>query len=426
MIWVKSHTKRCLYTLFVADLGPVWCIKTGNSQSTLHLLDYPLPTNLNMRSHIFSMFLLPLLALVRADQTLVSSQISCTTTLASTSATGKVPTVTESTTYYYTIPVTTSSYPTTTVTPRPLTLYTTSTSIYTSYTTTQTTDVVTQLVTSTETDSTTSTSTSTSVSTATVTAATAASTVTVSTVPGFTPVASGNRYIPRDLSHVAHLAKKKRSLLGSQAVIASSKYPKQVTCSKTVERYDLHPVTETASTKTVTAKAKSTTVTKVATTSVLDISTLADSTMYSTYTDWTTTTLVSTVLASTTTTTTISVPLSAATVYDACQANNLVASANGDEPIYEVFTRAQTDLALPDVDDQVSCCNACQSMSSTCSQFYFNPSDPTSAKCHLYTTTTCNPAAYAGYYYSLYAQTGDGIIVGNGPCNQWADAGSND
>ncbi|KAF5661040.1 hypothetical protein FCIRC_11966 [Fusarium circinatum] len=284
------------------------------------------------------------------------------------------------------------------------------------------TSTVTTNVTTTDTEEATTTVTSTSTMTLT---ATIQRTSTIPATSGFVPIASEPGYVARrrhrrgddELVPTAKPALEKRCWPDILAVVCNTTIFTLTTQTVTRARCPL-PLPTVTVTQNVTVNTATTTVTATvtstrteSTTVMATVENVITSTTTSTWTwttrpiDWNTTFFATTTLAT-------------ATTYAACQANNLINSANGGHFIWNVNyggSQNQIQVGIP-ARNAYECCVAChQTRNCIWSNFPSN--------CELVIATSCNPRDNFNSSFITSPDARRGTTISNGPCGFIANGG---
>lgn len=135
----------------------------------------------------------------------------------------------------------------------------------------------------------------------------------------------------------------------------------------------------------------------------------------------TTTTLTTT--TTTTATQTNTIVQAASTVYAACDSNNVVNHANGNQGINEIDVSNNsnpsklTEIEKPDV---VACCEQCQQTMGCTGYAYAEP------VCYYITSEQCDGSQNFGHVFISFASSdpSSGFTLGNGQCGQFGNGGS--
>ncbi|KAH7226755.1 hypothetical protein BKA60DRAFT_659465 [Fusarium oxysporum] len=284
------------------------------------------------------------------------------------------------------------------------------------------TSTVTTDVTSTDTEEATTTVTSTSTMTLT---ATIRRTSTIPATAGFVPIASEPGYVPRrrnkrgddKLVPTAGPALEKRCWPDIQAVVCNTTIftltAQTVTRARcrtplptiTVTRnVTVNTATATVTTTVISTRTESTTV-QATVENVITETTTSTWTWTTRPIDWNTTFFATTTLAT-------------ATTYAACQANNLINSANGGHFIWKINyggSRNQIQVGIP-ARNAYECCVAChQTRNCIWSNF--------PGGCELVIANSCNPNDNFNSSFITSPDVRRGTTISNGPCGFIANGG---
>ncbi|KAF4500278.1 hypothetical protein FAGAP_3507 [Fusarium agapanthi] len=284
------------------------------------------------------------------------------------------------------------------------------------------TSIVTTNVTTTDTEEATTTVTSTSTMTLT---ATIRRTSTIPATSGFVPIASEPGYIARrrnrrgddDLVPTAKPALEKRCWPDIRAVVCNTTIFTLTTQTVTRARCPL-PLPTITVTQNVTVNTATTTVTATvtstrteSTTVMATVENVITSTTTSTWT-WTTRPIDRNTTFFATTT------LAAATTYAACQANNLINSANGGHFIWNINyggSQNQIQVGIP-ARNAYECCVVChQTQNCIWSNF--------PGGCELVIARSCNPRDNFNSSFITSPDVRRGTTISNGPCGFIANGG---
>ncbi|KAL8830029.1 MAG: hypothetical protein Q9191_001668 [Dirinaria sp. TL-2023a] len=383
-----------------------------------------------------SFYLLPIQAYEYSTTSL------CTTKLGARSTSVKT------TTYALTVPVTvtvkSTSTPVSTITPPPQTTSVTATQTTTSIVVTTSVD--------TQTDTTLSIAIASSanalykstvtetITTDTVVVTTSTSTIATSTVPtsaGFTALALESGYVPKKRSVEADAppAIRGRQVEGRAATtspLASplgkpgvfTQYPQAVTCGALVVAKTSKVIVSTAKPTTTTLPAVTNTITSSTTVTETSTSAVSASTTVTTTVDITSVTTV-TSTSTNTITQTVTVVQAQSTAYAACDSNNVVQTANGHQPVYNVYYAGSgrgPAITNFDIADPVACCQQCQQLAGCTGYVQFT----SYASCFAYTSNQCDGSQSFGQSFQTIngPPPSSGYSIGNGPCGQLANQGS--
>ncbi|RBQ78823.1 hypothetical protein FVER14953_21404 [Fusarium verticillioides] len=286
---------------------------------------------------------------------------------------------------------------------------------------TQTSFVTTNVTT---TDEELATTTITSTSTMTLTA-TIRRTTTIPATSGFVPIASEPGYLPRrrnkrDVDKLAPTAKptlEKRCWPDIRSIVCNTTIFTLTTQTITRARCRL-PLPTTTVTQNVTVNTATTTVTATvtstrteSTTVMATVENVITSTTTSTWTFITRPIDTNTTFFATTT-------LATATTYAACQANNLINSANGGHFIWNINyggSQNQIQVGIP-ARNAYECCVAChQTQNCIWSNF--------PGFCELVIANSCNPNSNFNSSFITSPDVRRGTTISNGPCGFIANGG---
>ncbi|KAK3677151.1 hypothetical protein LTR78_002689 [Recurvomyces mirabilis] len=361
--------------------------------------------------------------------------ITCATQLATTSYGGSVSTKTITRQLPTNIvPILTTSHPTKSITPSPVT--TTSTAIVTT-TSTFTASTITDTFSTTSTSISTSTTTSTSTYVSTLTASTTTTTTVTSTVQptaAITPidqssgdtdyVGSKRRAVKHPRRQVAQLDERAVSQSPKNACPPTTSWPVAVTCTDYIQvRYTESiiligtTITKTAPTPTSTATITST-VTTVSTVVPSDVSTTLS--FSNTITSVVSTATISTSIVSTTTTLTATTTTD---YYVACGTSNILGPRIQDGRYLDASYYYSGQISSVTAASAYDCCVACSTTPGCLFSEFF---DDNSRLCLNVadTSRTCSASYLAGEFFSRNDGSASGAFYySNGYCGQLTDGG---
>ncbi|RKL41237.1 hypothetical protein BFJ72_g5665 [Fusarium proliferatum] len=284
------------------------------------------------------------------------------------------------------------------------------------------TSTVTINATTTDTEEATTTVTSTSTMTLT---ATIRRTSTIPATSGFVPIASEPGYVPR-----------RRNKRGGDKLVPTTKPDLEKRCWPDIRDVVCNTTIFTLTTQTVTpagCRPPFPTITVTQSVSVFTVTTAVTTTVTSTRTERTTVmaTVENVITATTTSTWTwttrpidrnttffATTTLATATTYAACQANNLINSANGGHFIWNINyggSQNQIQVGIP-ARNAYECCVAChQTRNCIWSNF--------PGGCELVIANSCNPNSNFNSSFITSPDVRRGTTISNGPCGFIANGG---
>ena len=122
---------------------------------------------------------------------------------------------------------------------------------------------------------------------------------------------------------------------------------------------------------------------------------------------------------------TVTVIQAQSTAYAACDSSNVIHTANGGQPVYDVYyagsDRGPIVSSFP-IQDPVACCQQCQQLG-TCTGYVQLTGY---AQCLTYSNGQCDGSMNFGQVFQTIGGIAPerGYSIGNGPCGQLGNAGS--